>query len=499
MKTLTLPPTTPVQVRTILFGLALFLSGAGACYGVLSWGTRDADAHADPLPKADDNSAEASSAVRFEKSKWAVAGIKVEPAIRAPLTEHIWRTGKVALNQDRLATIFPLVEGIVREVKAGIGQDVRAGDVLAVIDSRELGQAKLDLVKNRMVLEERHHHHDWVKTISTNAKYLLDALAKDVPLPQIDEHLRDRPVGEWRQKLITSYARRQQFQGQFNAMKSLYEQGSGSEAKLRQARADYEAGAATYQALWEEIKHESHHDVHVTEQKLREAETAVKISMIHLNIMGFSKKEVETMDPVKEGEKVSFYPIRAPFAGTVISKQASFSNRIGPQTQAFVIADLSTVRIEADVPEADMDFLYGLTGTKVRFKPGGRDGPISEAVVKYPGDLVDKDTRAVMLRANAANPDRRLKPGMFIDVQLSKGAGTPVIQVPASAVQRTGTETFVFVQQGEDQFRRVDVALGRQAGNMVEITAGLHVGERVATQGGFALKSEMLRSQLKED
>jgi len=500
MKTLTLPHVLPGQIRTALFGLALFLAGAGVCYGVLTWGAPGNEAGAAMIDRGEksDASAEDSPVFRFEKSKWEAAGIKIEPATLSPFVERIWRTGKVALNQDRLAHIYPLVEGIVREVKAGIGQDVRAGEVLAVLDSKELGQAKLDLVKNRLGLEFAEHEQDWIKTISGNAKYLLEALDKDVPLPQIEKHLRGRPLGEWRQKLIASYARREQFHNQFLDTEPLYRKGAISEAAFRKIKADYESADATYHALWEDIKHESHHQIHVVEQKVREAVTAVTVSVTHLMMMGFSKKEVEAMDPVAEGQQVALYPIRAPFAGTVISKQATFSNRIGPQTQAFVIADLSTVRIEADVPEADMDFLFGLTGKKVRFKPGGRDGPIAEAIVRYPGDLVDKDTRAITLRANAANPERRLKPGMFIDVELSKGEGAPVLQVPASAVQRSNTQTFVFVQQGADEFRRVDVSVGRQAGNMIEITAGLRAGAPVVTEGGFALKSEMLRSQLKE-
>src|SRR5438445_2305892 len=112
MKTHMLPATFPIQMRSLLLGVALFLSGAGVCYGVLTWGTRDAEAQADPVGKPA-ASAEEPSVVHFDKSKWAAAGIKIEPAIRAPIKERIWRTGKVALNQDLLAHIYPLVEGIV--------------------------------------------------------------------------------------------------------------------------------------------------------------------------------------------------------------------------------------------------------------------------------------------------------------------------------------------------------------------------------------------------
>jgi multidrug efflux pump subunit AcrA (membrane-fusion protein) len=102
----------------------------------------------------------------------------------------------------------------------------------------------------------------------------------------------------------------------------------------------------------------------------------------------------------------------------------------------------------------------------------------------------------IALRALADNRDRRLKPGMFVQVQIRHGPPEPVVQVPNSAILRHAGETFVFIAKGDDKFGKVEVRLGRATADRVEIVAGVEAGQPVVVEGGFALKTEMLRSTL---
>ena len=81
---------------------------------------------------------------------------------------------------------------------------------------------------------------------------------------------------------------------------------------------------------------------------------------------------------------------------------------------------------------------------------------------------------------------------------MPRGGAEPVLSVAASAVQRHQGKTFVFVHTGEDEFRRVDVVLGRE-GERVEVRSGLAPGAAVVVDGAFVLKSELLRDQLSGD
>ena len=494
-------------LRRGLIGLALVLAGAAACYAILAltgMGPQSAAAarsgQTSRAGLAEQSAAlEAATTVRFPKARWEAAGLQIQPAESAPLVERVWRTGRLALNQDRVAHVTPMVEGVVREVRVHLGQDVKAGDVLAVLDSKDVGQAKLNLVESRLGLEFAKAQHEWTAVVGANVDDLLQGLSKGLSVAELQQRFKDRPIGEWRQQLLTASTRREQMQKRYEGMKAVVDTGAVAATTFRQSKADYEAAEAAYQALCEEVKFQNRQRLRSTEQKLREAQTAVTVSKTRLMMMGFSEAEVDALDPVAEGQKVSLYPIRAPFTGTVTTRNATLSERVGPQLPVFEIADLSRVWVEVDVPEADISFLDGLAGKKLPFRAGGTTAPLGEAKVFYTGDLVDRATRAVTLRAVAANPHRRLKPGLFIEVQLSRSTGGSVVQVPASAIQRHDNRTFVFVHRTGEEFERVDVVLGRESGGAVEVVSGLHAGDTVVVRGGFALKSEMLRALLSGD
>ena len=120
------------------------------------------------------------------------------------------------------------------------------------------------------------------------------------------------------------------------------------------------------------------------------------------------------------------------------------------------------------------------------------------AKIFYTGDIVEKESRTLAMRAVADNADGLLKPGMFVRVRLPGTARETVLQLPRSAIQEHEGRSFVFVHTGGDAFRRQDVRLGRRAGEAVEVLEGISAGDRVATGGGFALKSRLLAELLEE-
>jgi cobalt-zinc-cadmium efflux system membrane fusion protein len=482
-------------------GAAALLMGIGAaiCYGVLRWaggtspiatGARVADSPADA---PDEN-----AMVKMPGSKWAAAGIRLEPAGYIPFSESVWRSGRLAINETRLAHISPMAEGVVREVKVRLGQDVKAGDVLAVIDSREVGQAKLDLVKARLASSYARAQHSWTQAANQAAVEMVQAMASGTKVSEIEKQFENRPIGDLRQQLMTAYSHRLQTRAHYESVSQTDVQGAIPMATVIRSRADYEAAEAAYRAVCEEVSFQAGQQTRASEQKLREAQTAESLSKASLMILGFSDKEVEAMDPLAEGEKVSLYPVRAPFDSTVIELHAVLAERVGPQHQMFQLADLSSLCLRAEVPQTDLSLVQGLVGRKVRFRVTAGGGATLEGDVFYTGDVVDQDTRTVPLIASVPNPDRKLKPGTFVEVEFVQ-TGSAAVQVPAEAIQRQGEQTFVFVHAGGDEFRRVDVKLGRASGAVAEVVEGLERGESVVVSGGFVLKSEMFKDQMVGD
>lgn len=443
---------------------------------------------AEPADKADDG------VVTFDQDRQASAGVEVAALTLHPLAVRTWRTGRVALHEDRVAHVCPPAEGVVRQVAVKLGQAVAAGDTLAVIESKELGQVKLDAHRAKLAVAAEREVLARTRTTTANAEELLQLLAADTPVAEVERATAGKPIGDWRQQLVGAYTRRNQLKAQVAAQQG--SPGVVPAATLRKTEADADAAAATYTALVEETRFQVKNQVRQAELKLKEAETALDVARTKLLLFGLTAKQVDALDPIAEGAAASHLVVAAPFAGVVVDKHAVRSERVEPKDQLFVVADLSRVWVQADLFEADLPLARGLTGRAVTFRAPLAGVGERPATVTYAGDLIDKASRSLTLTAEADNADRALKPGLFVEVGFDTGDSTPVLQVPAAAVLRHENRPFVFVQTGDDRFKRVGVELGRSGEGVVEVTAGLKAGDRVVTRGGFVLKSELLKDQM---
>lgn len=451
-------------------------------------GDRSPPAAPDEGPPAD------ATLVTLAPDKQAAAGVEAVPVAPEPFAWTVWRPGKVTLDEDRVAHVCPPAEGVVHAAPVRLGQTVAAGDVLAVLESREFLQTKLDFLKAKAALATEREHAARTTATMTNAQELLALLAADTPLPAVEKALKDKPIGDWRQQLVTAYTKRNQLKA--DAASKSATRGVVPELQVQKAAADLDAAEAGYAALVEEMRFQARHEIRRAELKLKEAETALDVARTHLLVFGLTADAVARLDPTAEGAAASHLAIKAPFAGTVVEKHAVLSERVGPQSQLFVLADLSAVWVQADLFEPDLPLLRSLADRPVVFRTSADGFTPRSAKVLYAGDLIDKASRSLTLTAEAANPSRDLKPGLFVEVGFQAGDQAPAVLLPAAAVLRHDNRPFVFVQTGEAAFRRTDVTLGRPAGDRVEVVRGLTAGERVVVKGAFTLKSELLKDQM---
>jgi cobalt-zinc-cadmium efflux system membrane fusion protein len=116
-------------------------------------------------------------AVRLSEAEQREFGIEVETAGPGTLREHVSLPGEVVLNADRRAHVVPRVPGVVRQVLKTLGEQVRVGDVMAVLDSRELAELQSTYLAavEKVVLAEatfRREEDLWKKQITSQQEYL---------------------------------------------------------------------------------------------------------------------------------------------------------------------------------------------------------------------------------------------------------------------------------------------------------------------------------------
>lgn len=447
--------------------------------------------------------------IHLTVDKLNAAGIKIAPAQHGTMEGITWLTGKVDLNQDRLAHVNSRVTGIVRDVPGRLGQDAKAGDILAVLDSTEVGNAKLDLFEKELAVRFAQVNYNWNDTIYRNTRSLIGALEKETPINDLNQAFTGKAIGEYREQLMSSYARLHQARADYARINELADRKIMSEAERVKAKADLEAAQATYRAWLEQLRFTSERDQLRADQELRKATTTHAVARERLLILGFRPGEIAAMTAALESlepqvdEQVTLYQIRAPFAGTIVEKHIVLSERIEPDETLFSIADLSSVWVDVDIYEKDFGLLPQVRDTDcehshriVTLRSDAYPDREFKAEVFYTGDVVDETTRTIRLKAQAENPDRALKPGMFVRVGLAGRHIEDVIHVAASALQMHEGKSFVFLQKAPDEFERRDVVLGYTGDDLVEIREGLKQGDPVVVDGAFALKSEMLRGQL---
>ncbi|MFQ3650061.1 MAG: efflux RND transporter periplasmic adaptor subunit [Gemmataceae bacterium] len=478
---------TSAMIAFVMFVLGLGVGGVGI-YPFLPSSTPE------PAKRWDKDNKEPTNSLKLSKEKQQAIGIETTVIQKRMLPSYAWRTGRIALHEDRIAHISAPVEGIVRESPVRLGQTVTAGQTLAVLESRELGQAKLEAYKARKQLDAEREVANRVKTAMKNTEYLIKLLEQETSLADIEQKLKDRPIGEWRQQLLSAYAKRKQLKAELASQRA--STGTVSGVAVMKTEAELDAANASFTALLEELRFQVKNQTRQAELRLADAEMQLEIARAKLVIFGLERNEVDRLDRIEDSSEISALKIKAPFTGTVVEKHAVRSERVGPQTQMFVLADLTSVWVQTDLFEADLSLLRNLTDPTVIFRAPLSGISTQTATITYTGDLIDKSSRALTLIAEAPNPQRELKPGMYVEVGFKAGADQPHYYVPVSAILRQEDKAFVFVQSGEEDFQQIEVTLGRVIEEEVEILSGLSPGSRIVTKGGFILKSELLKDQM---
>jgi Cu(I)/Ag(I) efflux system membrane fusion protein len=159
-----------------------------------------------------------------------------------------------------------------------------------------------------------------------------------------------------------------------------------------------------------------------------------------------------------------------------------------PGAPLFRIADLSTVWVNAEVPEAQASLVR--PGSRVAAKVPAYPEATFEGRVGAILPEVAAATRTLRARIELANPGVRLKPGMFATLVFEELKRDKSVVVPSEAVIRTGTRDVVIVSLGEGKFRAQDVEVGAEAGGKSEVRKGLQAGDEVVLSGQFLIDSE---------
>jgi Cu(I)/Ag(I) efflux system membrane fusion protein len=205
-----------------------------------------------------------------------------------------------------------------------------------------------------------------------------------------------------------------------------------------------------------------------------------------LMLLGMNEAQIAAVE--REGKVRNRFTLAAPISGVIAELGVREGSTVMPGMTLFRIVDLSTVWVNAEVPESQASWVT--PGAKVVARVQAYPERAFEGRVGALLPEVSVTTRTVRTRVEVANPDSLLKPGMFATIVFQQGAKRESVLIPSEAVIRTGTRDMVIVSLGEGRFRVAQVEVGFESGGQSEIRKGLHAGDKAVLSGQFLIDSE---------
>ncbi len=190
--------------------------------------------------------------------------------------------------------------------------------------------------------------------------------------------------------------------------------------------------------------------------------------------------------------------ILAPFDGLLGIRQANVGQYLNVGASIVPLQSLDPIYVQFALPQQHLDQVAA--GGKLRISASGIKGEEFEGRISAIDSLVDESTRNILIQGTVANPGEKLRPGMFVNVEVLLPETPGVVAVPASSINYAPLRDSVFIvrdkagpdgkpaQVVEEHF----VKLGPSRGDQVSILSGVKEGDRVVTSGAFKLQSGLV-------
>lgn len=483
---------------------------------------------------------------KFTPEALAEAGIQIQRVGYTSVRSQLQVTGAVEPNLTGLVKVTPRVAGKILSLQVSIGDNVRAGQVLATMASTELAQAqaayrqavsRVAVTRNNLERQKKlaglgsfgRPTVEAARSQATTAEAEANTAQNDVAAAQAQ-------VSEAVSQLRFLQAALKQAETQVKVTQSRFDRTSlllkdelvsrqdweQAQADLQHAQADGEAARANIAQGQAKIE-TARANLQATRSRAIAARKRSDIASqalsreeaVYKGGYGTSKELVEAqsvwrqalLDERAAGENVrllggrpgggNILAVSAPLAGRVTERLVTFGETVTPDKPLFTITNLKTVWVELHVDQKDLPAVR--LGQTVSVSAETAPGSTFKGLVSYIGDVVDETTRTVNVRAVIENRGRVLRPQTFVRGRIATAVRAHLVAVPENAVQAYEGKTVVFVAgEHEGEFTPKVVKTGATTDGQTVITSGLDPGARVVTRGAFMVKAQAMKSELKD-
>lgn len=469
------------RLASIAVSVLVFGSAAGGFYWLHRPAHSTAADHPAPKPARDH--------VALTTQKMEQAAITVAVVEMQQLQPRRTVPGRIEYNAKRHVAVKSPTDGLAHQVDVTVGQPVKQGQVLAIVNSPELGERRADVLMQEASLQLAQRERDWWRSIQQNLEDLLSQLKRPQEIATLELEFHDKVLGDYRRDILSAYSQFRTAEA-INANLKAVAGGAITQRMLLEQASVRDSAAATFHAACEQATFD-------VRQKVGKADAAYndatrRLAVARQRLTWLTGQSAEQFGDLSNEESLSTWPVVAPFAATVEEIMVAASERVRQGEDLLLLADTTRLWVQAEIRDKDWSALKLSAGQSIQVQSPALPGQSLTAKIAFIGRSVNAESRAMPLVADIQNDEGLLKPGMFVRVLLPDGAPVQSLAIPNSAVVQHEGRVFVFVESGTRRFTPRDVTLGLAVDPFVAITSGLKVGDRIAVGGTFLLKSELL-------
>ena len=389
-----------------------------------------------------------------EKETEAAAPVQVTAVTQATIQRIV--RGDGALFPINQANLMPKIAAPVRQFMVNRGDHVKEGQLVAVLENRDLVDAANE---SRGTVEQAESN-----LRSTQGAAVPDAVMKAQTDVEAARQARDNA-----NKVLQS-------------REDLFKQGALAQRLVDESRVAFSQADAQYRAAEEHLN--TLQSVGKQEQ-IKGAAAQVQSAQAHL---------------ASQETQVGYSRVTSPISGVIADRPLNVGEMANPGSPLMSIVDIARVVARVDVPQSEASAVkIGQTATLTQ--PGSQDAVEGKVTVVSPA--ADQNTTTVQIWIQADNPGERLKPGTAIHADIATEVVKAATVVPATAIL-PGEEggTAVLTVSPDSVAHKRTVTLGIRQGSQVQILSGVNPGEEVVVSGGLGVddkaKVKIVTTQVEE-
>ena len=473
--------------------------------------------------------------LRLNDEQVKTLGIQTVPVQGGAFETGLSITGTVHPNPANIVTVSSRVPGRIAFVGVNVGDAVRAGQTLATVESPDIAEAQgvhTAAQSNATAVKAAYRQSQERVRIAERQLGQQKELAQAGAFSQapLQEALKEQATANSELATVRAdVASAQSQQAQADAdqathqkalqrIQELYDAGIRSKAELEANQLEVQQDKARViqtQVLAEQQQaraKQAQIRVDITtqrvalEQKISSTNVLTRKEIVQAQgTLDTARLETNQAQANMEGARRAILAARARLAalgvapggsniltlpasidGIVTARTANVGETAVPDKTLFSILNSSVVWVEGDV--FDKDLPHARVGLSVRITSDAVPGKTFTGRINYVSPTVSPETRAVRVRIAVPNPQRTLRPDMFVRALVITEARPQTVTVPNSAIQDDGGIKIVYVLE-DGIFERREVGVGESAGGRTEIKSGVKAGEQVVAVGGYQLKA----------